>query len=162
MKAYNKTLLQRLPILVGLLIFSIDGFSQVQKMTVEDFQSSGAILQADKEQFNQFVDGSFSSLEIAENQNFKVGEGEVKMITLASKSSLYEKLSSLENKTEIEVIQINFKKGSSLPDEAVFQSFPNLKFLLVQGLNISLSDVSEPNLGADREFYLLIRNISAD
>ncbi|WP_134202643.1 hypothetical protein [uncultured Algoriphagus sp.] len=162
MKAYNKTLLQRLPILVGLLIFSIDGFSQVQKMTVEDFQASGSILQADKEQFNQFVDGSFSSLEITENENYKVGDGEVKVIALASKSSLYEKLSSLENKTEIEVIQINFKKGSSLPDKAIFQSFPNLKFLLVQGLNISVSDVSEPNLGADRELYLLIRNISAD
>lgn len=162
MKAYNKTLLQRLPMLVGLLIFSFDGFSQVQKMTVEDFQSSGVIDQADKEQFNQFLDGSFATLEITESENFKVGEGEVRMVTLRSKTDLYEKLMGLESKASIEFIQINLSSGASLPSNSFFQSFPNLKFLMVQGQNVSVSEVVGPDLGSERELYLLIRNISAD
>lgn len=162
MKSRKETLVFSLSFLIGLSFFSLQGFAQVQKMSYEIFQSSGAVNAADKERVACLLDGAFATLELTASEDFYGGEGDLKMVSLSADASLYQKLTSIDGKSTVEMIKINFNNVDSLPSEAIFQGFPNLKFILVQGIGISDSQISAPAMSSDRGIYLLIRNISAD
>lgn len=163
MKSYQKLIVLQLVLLLGLPFLSTQGFSQIHKLKFEEFKNSNSVDSDIKNRLDKLLEGEYPSVELTDSENFFIGEGALKSVFLiASNRGLYEKLVSLEDRSSVELIQINYQVGDPLPANSIFQDFPNLKYLIFQGQMMPESNFSSFEVGGERSLYLLIRNISAD